>query len=227
VRDPGVSKIKQGEIIWSIAKAIKPCKCSAGEAAKVVEAKLRQIMKLTPPPGADIANHASFGTRGANRRLAKRIGKHLTEIEKAIAGAPDGSRFALFAVALYPEGKRPEELAEDDKIPEWGGRLCRDLAALNRACRILEREPIGDYHEGDYCKKLAVGAAFDLVFELSAEPPSSSSPDSPLRAVATLIYERVTGKPHVDLEAYCDEVARQAAVDLSLQKDRKINPDKS
>lgn len=214
-----LTKIEESEAIWAIVRAIKPLNRPAAEAAPAVETKLRIAMKVRAP---------TFGQRGTNRKLAKRISTHLAEIEKAIAGAEDGSLLALFAVALWPEGKRPEEIAESTELDDWAFRICADMAALNRACQIILREPIGkpigDYHDADACKKVAAGAAFELVLELSTELPTSSSPDSPLRAVATLVYEHLTGQKHVDLEAYCDTLV---GLDLSLRKNRKINPDKS
>jgi hypothetical protein len=219
MRDPGKpTLIRQSDIIWAIVGAIKSCNQPQAIAAEIVRDKLSEAVKLVPSP--------PFGTRGPNRKLAKRLNAHLTDIEKAIRGADDGSRFALFVAAFYQGSKRPEELAEEDpKLDEWAMRLSADLAALNRGCEILLREPIGNYHASDHYKKLAAGVAFELLLELSPEPPVSSSPDNPLRAIATLIYEHLTGKQHVDLEAYCDILVR--TLDLSLQKDRKINPDKS
>src|SRR6516225_745613 len=204
----GPSKLKQNELVSAIVQEIKSCNRPAAEAAKVVAEKLREIAPLIPGTNAEIADFAPFGTRGADRKLARRIGPHLAEVLKAIAGAPEGSRYALFVTAFFQGSIRPEQLVEEgrgDQMGDWAERLIFDMTALNKGCQLLLQQPVGDYHESEYCKHLAVGAAGGIWQELSTEPPTSSSPASPVRVIASLIYRRITGQTNVDLAAYCNQ----------------------
>jgi hypothetical protein len=60
----------------------------------------------------------------------------------------------------------------------------------------------------DYTKALCASRAYSIMVECSKKPPASSSENSTLRVIASLIYQHCTGKRQ-DLERACEDTLRR------------------
>jgi hypothetical protein len=60
----------------------------------------------------------------------------------------------------------------------------------------------------DYTKALCASRAYSIMVKCSKKPPASSSENSPLRVIASLIYQHCTGKRQ-DLERACEDTLRR------------------
>ena len=60
----------------------------------------------------------------------------------------------------------------------------------------------------DYIKAVCAYEAYKIMMECSKKPPASSSENSPLRVIASLIYQHSTGKRQ-DLERACEDTLRR------------------
>jgi hypothetical protein len=65
----------------------------------------------------------------------------------------------------------------------------------------------------DYIKAWCASSAKRIMLQCSKKPPASSSENSPLRVIASLIYQYCTGKQQ-DLERACEDVLRRGGIGL-------------
>jgi len=81
------------------------------------------------------------------------------------------------------------------------------LATLDMQLQRLERS-FGPVPQFGRLKWFSADCARILIVEFSSRPPSGTV-DSPLRTIASLIYEYLTGCPDADLKRACDSVLKK------------------
>jgi hypothetical protein len=84
------------------------------------------------------------------------------------------------------------------------GHLSDTLQAVKEICQQAENQPRDDQIKM-WCAKIA----FSLMIRFSDKPPTSSSPRSPYRLIASLLYEVLSSESGHDLRRACgDELDR-------------------
>jgi hypothetical protein len=83
-------------------------------------------------------------------------------------------------------------------------RLLSALADVREACETGAANQPAEDQVKIWCARIA----HTLMFRLSAEKPTSGSPRSTYRLLASLLYEVLTGEAERDLKRACDDHLR-------------------
>jgi hypothetical protein len=126
--------------------------------------------------------------RRRNRVHARKLDSALAEVQRLAASAPIplASLLSESANSFVPELKR------------W-----------RRKCARLIDWKFGQHPNYEVGKHMCAAFAFDLMETLS-EKKITSAKDSTFRAIASLLYEAVSGNRGVDLKRACDDVLRES-----------------
>jgi len=165
--------------------------CSQLYSRKEVEAVVRlEVRDLLP---VQIAQPPIFGRQSENQLYAKEIDVLVGELLRKLEGAPPRTRDVLFILASRTQ---PLSWSLDVNSPaakHFKTTLLTGLTDLRRGCEEVRRNKngIGDHHNRNQAKQLCAGCALDLIVGLDAGRPTNSSPQSPIRVIAGLLFEAV------------------------------------
>jgi hypothetical protein len=187
---------------------------------EIVTDIMKTIADASPPPAqedrvrrliAALSNLKHYGplngNRADNKEFAERLLKWLDKGETLMRGSPKNFNFSmLFApdpavaesmVTIYEQADARYEM------------LAEILSAMHRRCEWIIKTGFGEHAHTGYQQERAAIAAGELMNECSL-PHAYSSPLSPYRMVASLLYEAMTGEFGKDVERACEAMARKA-----------------
>lgn len=203
--------IRQEEIIEEIVDHLRPWKDRKGR-AEITLAVGRELVYLNI-----LAPHeAKRSDRTRNRTHAKRLDGALRDVEMLLASAPSPLRSFL----LNPLPTMTEEgvlmPAETPSIVEDIERANREradsfAAELKRLRKVCARavDPGFGYHPNyDRAKHFCAMFAHDLMTGLSDRAITGTKDDA-FRAIASLLYESISGQRDADLKRACDSKLRE------------------
>jgi hypothetical protein len=186
------------EIVEEVVENLRPWKNhkSRDSVTTVVNEQLSVLAKLAPLL-------QELYNRGLNRGHAKKLDKALGNVEKLIKSAP-----AMLALSLFdplPQDPWPiqpvEEIVSAHQVRAGGF-----FAELKRLRDVCARK-VWTHPNYDRAKHLSARWAYGLMEELS-DGRITGTADKPLRNIAGLLYEAVSGQPNADLKRACDEILR-------------------
>jgi len=125
-----------------------------------------------------------------NRKSARQIRNTIQRLQYQILTAPGLVQNCGYVQQIFPNGpifSVPEMLSLMDEALD---KLATFSASM------------------DYTKAMCAFRAYSIMEECSKKPPASSSENSPLRVIASLIYQHCTGKRQ-DLERACEDALRR------------------
>jgi hypothetical protein len=171
--------------------AIRRCLPSGTFSKSKIEAVVRFELQQLP---LQIAEPLSFGMRAENLQHAEEIGSLAGQLVEKLERAPKGTRNSLFILASRCEPLR-WSLNDPDSpaVKQYRQTLLVRLESLHRACGDVAApgNVVGDHHRPDNVKQLCAGCALDLIVGLDAGKPTSSSVNSPIRVIASSLFEAV------------------------------------
>jgi hypothetical protein len=158
-----------------------------------------EVQKILP---AWLSQDFLYGLHAANRKHAVAIRGIVLQLRQQIERLPPGTDRALFTLA----SRRYKGIAA------FKEGLFTGLHELEQACAAIcdRNNEIGDHHNRDKDKEICAGAALDLIVGLDAGRPTSSDINSPIRVIASLLYQSLrdtTAEP--DLRNQCNGAAAQ------------------
>jgi hypothetical protein len=179
---------RREEIIEEIVDNLRPWIISKAAVLKAVDGHIDLLFKGNAERGK--------WARGAE---CKKAAQGLNQALDALVGVVNG---------LHPWASDPlfnyvaMRLADEDRPPPSVSEFLRHLRALREASTVLEHTTTPS-KKADLTKACCAGTAYRLICECSKNPPTGT-PDAPLRTIATLLYEVLTGR-QTDLKRACDD----------------------
>src|SRR5262249_32957888 len=156
------------QIVKAIINQLRPLKGKHDDAAAAVQREIDSLRILDPL----LKNQPP---QRAMREHAKRVRKALDRFEHLMQTAP-----GRFGRALHGAG--------------FWGSFPRQMKHMREMCDRAIRGEFGDHPNRDGTKTLCASRAAALMKEQSERRSTSSSPNSPFRMIAGLLYEAVTGQ---------------------------------
>jgi hypothetical protein len=150
-----------------------------------------------------LAGAAPFwGYKKENRDCANALRKQIEKLQKTLDEMPNHMARMFFG---------PNEVVPIVVMATNAGEnyhaLTGALRDLLDRCRLIEMNPPGVQRSTDHLQRRVAKAA-KLLMQQSGKRVGSSSPESPFRLLAGLLYEAVTEVVHKDMERACDYIAR-------------------
>jgi hypothetical protein len=176
-------------IVWSIARELDPLRPEINK--REIESRIRERIDLLQPS----LNHMkAIPTFAATRATADRISKRLDALIEEITRLPKGTAFEFWKIAgLFGFSRRAS---------------ARAAHRLRAALTVLRsREGLSDHVDRE--NLVCAAAAHEMIKEFSKRVPSGSD-GGPLRTIAALLFEAVTGRRATDrqFKRACDNLLR-------------------
>jgi hypothetical protein len=184
---------------------------------------VRRLIELLPTEVAQLKGRlavAKFkgklkGTPADALKHLKKLGKCAAELEMLLLTMPNriawvGDVGSGAWGTSYPTGETSILMPAPVEHPRWKFmNFISDLERLQTAAKMAERY-LGPSPGYDVEKHLSAKYARGLIVALSEKPPTSA-PRGPLRTIAELLFEVVTGKKDANLERHCKAELKAAA----------------
>jgi hypothetical protein len=195
------------EIVEEIVDHLRPWKGRQSRAAITAEVGADFIRLLIIAP-----YEVKRGDRKKNRAHALHLDQALLNVQRLLASAP----LPLESFLLNPLPNMTDDGVIHGEIDEEIERANRkradsfdvELKRLREVCARAVKVGYGYDSNYDRVKHFCAGFAQALVRGLSAKPVTGTM-DGPFRAIASLLYEAVSGRRHVDLKRACDSQLRE------------------
>jgi hypothetical protein len=179
---------RRDEIIEEIVDNLRPWK---GTGHAVLEAVDLQ-MDLLRDADAAYGNEGSLPRGAECKKAAEKLSPALSALTEVLDGLPANIDNILF-----------EQFAEPLGGPSSHAEFTRQLRVLQKASNLLEHVKAPSKN-ADLTKGLCAGTAHGIIGECSRKPPTGT-PDAPLRTIASLLFEVLTGQRGRDLKRACDD----------------------
>jgi hypothetical protein len=195
------------EIVEEIVDHQRPWKDRKSRAAITAEVGADVIRLLILAP-----YEAKRGDRKKNRTHARQLDQALLNVQNLLTSAP----LPLQSFLLDPLPNTTDDGVIHGVVDEEIERANRkradsfdaELKRLRQVCARAIKVGYGYDSNYDRAKHLCAGFAQGLVRELSAKPVTGTM-DAPFRAIASVLYEAVSGRRDVDLKRACDSQLRE------------------
>jgi len=147
----------------------------------------REITEIMP---GQLAAKPMYGLEADNRKLAKKVGALALDLLRSISDASAEGCNALFTIAS--QRHQPKWPNVDQRIVTTiRTELLSHLEDIRAASVIVldKQSHVGDHDNRDGDKQICAGAALDLIVGLDAGRPTNSSEGSPIRRIASLLFQ--------------------------------------
>lgn len=186
---PSKAMIRQGEIVEEIVDHLRPWgesnrtgrRLSEATVTTTVNSELDILLRSYP-------RHIEHADRRRNRAYARKLDSALAEVQRLAASPP-------IALASF--------------LSENIDSFATELRRRRRICAHFIDPKSGHHPNYDVVKHMCAGRAFGLM-EMLSDKKITSAKDSAFRAIASLLYEAVSGKRGVDLKRACDDELRES-----------------
>jgi len=203
--------IRRAETVEEIVDHLRPWKDRKGTTAVIAEVNraLDVLVNLAPL-------EAKLFDRTRNRIHAQQLDRALAEVEALLASAPG----ALASFLLNP--LPPLTMTEDGELVEAVPRSIEDierayrkradsfateLKRLRKVCARAVDPGFGSHPNYDHAKHLCAWFAYGLMEGLS-DRKITGTEDAAFQAIASLLYEAISGQRSASLKRACDSVLR-------------------
>ncbi len=143
-----------------------------------------------------------WGNKKENLECATALRKQIEKLQKTLEKMPGHMLLLFFAPDEDAEAVVMATNAEKNTFA-----FVESLRELHSRCKQLEAAKPGIDGNIDHLQR-QVAVAAKVLMQQSDKRIGSSSPKSPFRVLAGLLYEAVTGVAGKDMERACDYVAR-------------------
>lgn len=197
----GMSSERLEEIIEEIVENLPPRK---GTFRTQITTAVRQVLKELRE---NLPWQMKLLDQAAMRAHARKLNKAATELEILLETAPGIMQALLFSDLAFS----PDELPSKEKlVQEYIKRsepFFDELDRLRKSCAQAIKKGWGTHPNYDHAKALSARSAYNLMKSYSAAKITGTR-DGSFRAVTSLFYEAVSGRPDADLKRACDDVIR-------------------
>jgi hypothetical protein len=213
LRPPSVARVE--EIVEELVDQLRPWKFGEAAIIKAVNINLTHVLILAPLEARRCADHAT------NRAHARKLERALVTIEELLTTAP--IPLSQFLLDPYPTmtadgGFIPLEeisLVNEDRAKSFRSELKR----MQEVCTRAINDGLGHHPNYDpvkrFCAMFAVG-----IMEILSKRTATTTNDGAFRAIASLLYEAVSGKRDADLKRACDAELRDVRARKSIDTKR-------
>src|ERR1700733_601260 len=192
------------EIVEELVDQLRPWKIGEAAITKQVNIDLTHLLILAPLEARRCADHTS------NRAHARKLERALLSIEELLTTAPIPlSQFLLNPVPTMtadgryfgtnPTLEEEIRLANTDRANSFRSELKR----MQEVCSRAVNHDLGHHPNYDPVKRFCAMFALSLMQNLSKRTPASTK-DNAFRAIASLLYEAISGKRDADLKRACE-----------------------
>ena len=191
--------IRREEIVEEIVLLLRPWKDRMGEATVTAEVNRALDAHLK------FANQqARVSNRKQIRDHAKRLDRALLAVESLLGAAPSSLVWFLYYPLTLVKTKPPRAEDIERAIRERTNSFPAELKRMRQACARAINPGFGPHPNYDNAKHISALGAYGLIEGLSNKKISGTK-DGALRAIASLLYEAVSGK-NADLKRACDSL---------------------
>ena len=183
--------IRRGEIVEEIVDHLRPWKDRVIETAATADVNY----ELNELHGS-VCLKATWSDRARNRAHAKKLDSALLQLETLLAAAPVDLSLLLFMDLSVPP--QITNIISGDARRTFAAELKR----LRKVCALAVHPQFGSPANYDHAKHLSARSAHSLMQKLSKTKPSGTK-DKAFRAIASLLYEGVSGIRNADLKRAC------------------------
>ena len=183
---------RRREIVEEIAVQLGPWKHRRSEALVTAQAKrtVDYLLEIFPPD-------MQRPSRKEYRTHAKQLDSALTEVKALLLSAP-----GLLAWSLF------DPLPRIDDIERRIDSFFAELRRFRSVCAKAISPGFGDHPNYDFLKHACAMSARGLMLDMSDRKITGTKDDA-FRAIASLLYEAVSGQQGADLKRACDSVLRE------------------
>ncbi|WP_338821629.1 hypothetical protein WDM22_26410 [Bradyrhizobium septentrionale] len=196
------SPTRRSEIVEEILHHLHPLKAKNSTAA--VAAKVNQALDGHLQHALQ---QAKVSTRTQIQEHAKQLDLALMKVEALLRSAPGAVIWSLHYLAA-PVRTKPER-AEDSERAIWkrAEDFAAELGQMRQRCARMGDTGFERHPNYDDTKHACAWGAHGLM-EGSSNAKISGTQDGAFRAIASLLYEAISGQRDVDLKRACDSVLR-------------------
>ena len=204
---PGAAR--RAEIIEEIVDHLRPWKQRMSEAT--VRAGVNRALK-TLLPDSPSEKEVQRGFHKAYRTYAKQLDSALSEVETLLASAPGRLASSLFYPVLVPMTMASGGLSSPWEIGRANetrnGSFAAELRRLRSVCAQALNPDFERHPNFDFQKYFCARSSYDLM-QAKSDRKIAGTKDGAFRAIASLLYEAVSGQQGADLKRACDSVLRE------------------
>ena len=203
--------IGRDELVEEIVDHLRPWKDRKGAAAVTAEVNraLDVLLKLVPL-------EAKLSDRTRNRTHALQLDSVLAEVETLLVSAPGMLASFLFnplpPLIMTEDGVLVEAVPRSIEDIERAYRkradsFATELKRLRKVCARAVDPGFGSHPNYDHAKHLCAWFAYGLMEGLS-DRKITGTEDAAFQAIASLLYEAISGQRSASLKRACDSVLR-------------------